>query len=133
MFQQPSPYQQQPEAPYYPQPMASLSRGMSPMAAFQNDELGNEASPQTGLAGTQPNAETGLSDASLMNAFQNENQPLAFQNDNPPPTDQNNFLQPPLTEEQQQPFADVPESASPSLAPPMTALQPRWDRSKTLQ
>lgn len=103
------------------------------MAAFQNDELGSEAAPQTNFGGTQPSAETGLNDASLANAFQNENQPLAFQNDNPPPTDQNDFLQPPPTEEQQQPLADVPESVNPPQATPMISPQPGWGRSKTLQ
>lgn len=103
------------------------------MAAFQNDELGSEAAQQTNFGGTQPSAETGLNDASLVNAFQNENQPLAFQNDNPPPTDQNDFLQPPPTEEQQQPLADVSESVNPPQATPMIAPQPGWGRSKTLQ
>lgn len=133
MFQQPLAYQQQPQAPQVPffqQPMAPVPPAMPPMAAFQNDELGNEAGLQTGLAGTQP-GETGLSDASLMNAFQNENQPLAFQNDNSPPTDQQNFFQPPPAEEQQQPLADAPANESPA-ANPMIAPQPRWDRSATL-
>lgn len=133
MFQQPSPYQQQPQAPFYPQPMAPFPPAVPPMAAFQNDELGSEAAPQTNFGGTQPSAETGLNDASLVNAFQNENQPLAFQNDNPPSTDQNDFLQPPPTEEQQQPLADVPESVNPPQATPMIAPQPGWGRSKTLQ
>ena len=108
---------------------------MPPMGAFQNDELGNEgglqgglAGFQAGLAGNQPGMETGLSDASLMNALQSENQELPFQNDKLPPSDQSNFFQPPPADEQQQPLADAPASEPPA-APPMIAPQPGWDRS----
>ena len=99
-----------------------LPPAMPPMSAFQNDALGNEAGLQTGLTGNQP---TGLSDASLMNAFQNEKEPLTFDNDNNlPSSDQSNFFQPPPAEEQQQPLADAPAS-EPLAANP-------WDRSSTV-
>ncbi|XP_078370162.1 uncharacterized protein LOC144653898 isoform X2 [Oculina patagonica] len=142
IFQQPLAYQQQPQAPPAPfmqppmAPMGSMPPAMPPMGAFQNDELGNEAGLQTGLAGSPPGMETGLSDASLMNAFQNENQDLAFQNDKLPPSDQSNFFQPPPAEEQQQqqqqpPSADAPGGEPPAI--PMFAPQPGWDRSSRVQ
>lgn len=136
--QQPLAYQQQqypqaPQAPFMPQqPMAPFLPAVPPIGAYQNDEAGNEAALPTGFTGNQPDLETGLNDATLAKALQNENQPLAFQNDNPPPSDQSNFFQPPAPEanEQQQPLADVPASTPPA-ASPMIAPQHRWDRSTT--
>ena len=101
------------------------------MGAFQNDELGNEAGLLPGLTGNQPGMETGLSDASLMNAFQNENQGLSLQNDKLPPSDQSNFFPPPLADDQQQPLADAPASEPPA-ANPMISPQPGWERSSTV-
>lgn len=139
MFQQPLAYQPQlqaPQTPFLQPPMAlmppAIPPAMPPMGAFQNDELGNEGGLQPGLAGNQPGMETGLSDASLMNAFQNENQGLAFQNDKLPPSDQSNFFPPPPADEQQQPLADAP-ATEPPAANPVIAPQPGWERSSTVQ
>ena len=101
------------------------------MGAFQNDELDHEAGLLPGLAGNQPGMETGLSDASLMNAFQNENQELALQSDKLPPSDQSNFFPQPPADEQQQPLADAPASEPPADNP-MIAPQPGWERSSTV-
>ena len=116
-------------------PMAPMSAAMPPpMAAYQNDEPGDEAGLQAGFTGNQPDLETGLNDAALAKALQTENQPLAFQNENPPPADQSNFFQPPppSANDQQQPLADEPAS-EPAAAAPMIAPQPGWDRSSTVQ
>jgi len=140
--QQPLAYQPQPQAPpatFMQPPMApmpaamplAIPPGMPPMGAFQNDELGNEAGSLPGLTGNH-GMETGLSDASLMNAFQNENQWSGLLNDKLPPSEQSNFVPPPLTDEQQQPLADVPASEPPA-ANPMIAPQPGWERSSTVQ
>ena len=104
---------------------------MPPMTAYQNDELADAADFQTGFTGDRTGLDTGLSDASLNKALVNENQPLAYQNDNTPPTDENNFLQPPIAENDQ-PLLNEPAS-EPSAASPMIAPQPAWDRSETLQ
>ena len=101
-------------------------------ASFQNDELGNEAGSLPSLAGNQPGMATGLSDASLMNAFQNENQWSGLLNDKLPPSEQSNFFPPPLADEQQQPLADVPAREHPA-ANPVIAPQPGWERSSTVQ
>lgn len=141
MAQQPLAYQPQPHAPQAPflqPPMApmppvmppAIPPAMPPMGAFQNDELGNEAGLLPGLAGNQP-GETGLNDASLMDAFQNENQEQPFQNDKLPPSDQSNFFPPLPADEQQQPLADAPVSEPPA-ANPMIAPQPGWERSSTV-
>lgn len=139
MAQQPLAYQPRPQAPqasFMQPPMAPMTAamppamppGMPPMGAFQNDELGNEAGLLPGLAGNQPGMETGLSDASLINALQNENQGPGLQNDKLPPSEQSNFFPPPLAYEQQQPLADAPASEPPA-ANPVIAPQPGWERS----
>jgi len=117
-------------APMPPVMPPAIPPAMPPMGAFQNDELGNEAGLLPGLAGNQP-GETGLNDASLMDAFQNENQEQPFQNDKLPPSDQSNFFPPLPADEQQQPLADAPVSEPPA-ANPMIAPQPGWERSSTV-
>lgn len=124
--QQPLAYQQQPQqypqvnqAPFMQQPMGPISPAMPPMTGYQNDELPNGAA----FIGNQPDLETtGLSDASLNKALENENQPFSFRNDNPPPADESSFLQAPTTGNDQSPVAS-----------PLMASQPAWDRSTTPQ
>ncbi|XP_068702729.1 uncharacterized protein [Montipora foliosa] len=129
--QQPQQYPPANQAPFMQQPMAPFPPAMPPMTAYQNDELADAADFQTGFTGDRTGLDTGLSDASLNKALVNENQPLAYQNDNTPPTDENNFLQPPIAENDQ-PLLNEPAS-EPSAASPMIAPQPAWDRSGTLQ
>ncbi|XP_029199022.2 uncharacterized protein LOC114963916 [Acropora millepora] len=124
--QQPLAYQQQPQqypqvnqAPVIQQPMGPISPAMPPMTGYQNDELPNAAA----FTGNQPDLETtGLSDASLNKALENENQPFSSRNDYPPPVDESSFLQAPTTGNDQSPVAS-----------PLMASQPAWDRSTTPQ
>jgi len=83
---------QPPMAPMSPAMLPNIPPGMPPMGAFQNDELCNEAGLLPGLAGNQLGMDTGLSDASLMNAFQNENQGPELQNHKLPPSKQSIFF-----------------------------------------
>lgn len=134
---QPQQYPQAPQASFMPQQsMAPLPLPMfpvTPVSAYQNDEPGSKANAPAGFTGNQPDLETGVDDAPLAKALQNENQPLAFQNDSPIPSDQSNFLPPPPgASEKQQPLVNEPAIARP-VANPMMALQPRWDRSISLQ
>ena len=134
---QPQQYPQAPQASFMPQqPMAPLPPPMppmSPLSAYQNDQPGGEANAPAGFTGNQPDLETGVNDAPLAKALQNENQPLAFQNDFPLPGDQSNFLPPPPeAREQQQPLVNE-QAIAPPAANPMIAPQPRWDRSTSLQ
>ena len=143
MAQQPLAYQPQPQAPQTPfmqPPMAPMQPAMPPaippvmpppMGAFQNDQLGNEAGLIPSLGGNQPGMETGLSDASLMNAFQNESQEPELQNDKLPSSEQSNFFPPPPADEQQ-PLADAPASGPPAVNP-VIAPHPGWERSSTVQ
>ena len=92
---------------------------MPPMTGYQNDELPNAAA----FTGNQPDLETtGLSDASLNKALENENQPFSSRNDYPPPVDESSFLQAPTTGNDQSPEAS-----------PLMDSQPAWDRSTTPQ
>lgn len=140
MAQQPLAYQPQPQATFMQPPMAPMQPATppaippvmpSPMGAFQNDELGNEAGLLPSLGGNQANMETGLSDASLMNAFKNESQGPGLQNDKLPPSEQSNFFPPPPADEQP-PLADAPASEPPA-ANPVIAPQSGWERSSTVQ
>lgn len=140
MAQQPLAYQPQPQATFMQPPMAPMQPATppaippvmpSPMGAFQNDELGNEAGLLPSLGGNQPNMETGLSDASLMNAFENESQGPGLQSDKLPPSEQSNFFPPPPADEQP-PLADAPASEPPA-ANPVIAPQSGWERSSTVQ